>query len=311
MRRSQTRVSGGTRLNGAPLPSQRFFRIAGALLMAIAGATHAVSAVDLPVVFVSIPPQKFLVEHLVGGHARVEVMLPPGASPATYEPTPRQMAALNAAILYFQIGVPFEGPVLAKIPTLAPDLEVVDCRQGISLVPMEGGDDEHGHGPLDPHIWLDPIRMKMVARTTARTLSEKVPAAAADIEGSLTSLLEAIDETDRRVEARLAPFKGRELLVFHPAYGYFARRYGLVQIAVEAGGKAPSARQLAEIVEGLGDRMTPAIFVQPQFSRTTAQRVADALGCQVVVLDPLAENYPANVETMAERIAAAMENPDG
>lgn len=278
-----------------------------AVLLAIAVFFPAAAA-DLPLVFVSIPPQKYLADHLAGGHARVEIMLPPGASPATYEPTPRQMAALNGAVLYLQIGVPFEGPVLAKISTLAPGLEVVDCRQGVTLVPMEGGDDGHGHGPLDPHIWLDPMKMKTVARTTAGALSQRLPAAAAGIESRLAILLEAIDATDRRVAARLAPFKGRDLLVFHPAYGYFARRYGLVQDAVEAGGKAPSTRQLAEIVKGLGDRPTPAIFVQPQFSQTAARRVADALGCQVVVLDPLAEEYLANLETMAERIASAMVN---
>ncbi len=275
------------------------------MIAALAPAAAARST-DRPVVFVSIPPQKFVVEHLAGGQVQVEVMLPPGASPATYEPTPRQMAALTGADLYLQIGVPFEGPVLGKISTVAPGLEVVDCRQGIQLDPMENHDDDHGHGPLDPHIWLDPIRMKTVARTTARVLSEKFPAAAAGIERSLTGLLAAIDATDRRVQARLEPFKGRDLLVFHPAYGYFARRYGLVQRAVESGGKAPSSRQLAEIVDGLHDRNTPAIFVQPQFSQTAARRVADALGCQVVMLDPLAEQYLVNLETMADTIATEM-----
>jgi zinc transport system substrate-binding protein len=259
-----------------------------------------------PVVFVSIPPQKFVVEHLAGDQVRVEVMLPPGASPATYEPTPRQMAALNGAVLYLQIGVPFEGPVLAKLSSVAPGLEVVDCRQGIQLEPMESHSDDHGHGPLDPHIWLDPMRMKTVARTTARALGEKLPAAAAGIDSSLTALLAAIDATDGRVGTKLAPFKGRDLLVFHPAYGYFARRYGLIQIAVETEGKAPSSRQLAEIVDGLRGRKSPAIFVQPQFSQTAARRVADALGCQVVMLDPLAEQYLANLESMADRIATAM-----
>jgi len=293
------------------VPTPRLLPLAVVLLLAVAVSIPAATAAELPVVFVSIPPQKYLVEHLVGGHARVEVMLPPGGSPATYEPTPRQMAALNEAVLYFQIGVPFEGSILSRISTLGPSLQVVDCRQGITLVPMEGSDDGHGHGPLDPHIWLDPIRMKTVARTTATALSERVPAAAADINSLLPGLLEAIDEADRRVAARLAPFRERDLLVFHPAYGYFARRYGLVQIAVEAEGKAPSARQLAEIVKGLGDRPIPAIFVQPQFSQTAAQRVADALGCQVVVLDPLAEQYLANLEMMAERIATAMEGLNG
>ena len=194
VRRRQTRVPVCARVMGRLVATVRVARLAVALLLAVAVSFRTATAADLPVVFVSIPPQKFVVEHLAGDLARVEVMLPPGASPATYEPTPRQMAALNGAVLYLQIGVPFEGPVLAKISTLAPDLEVVDCRQGVTLVPMEDSDDGHGHGPLDPHIWLDPVRMKTVARTTARALSEKVPAAAAGIE----SLLSRPPRGDRR-----------------------------------------------------------------------------------------------------------------
>lgn len=283
------------------------FWIGAALLPALVSQAAAFGA-DLPTVFVSIAPQKFIVEQLVGDHARVEVMLPAGASPATYEPTPRQMAALNSASLYLQIGAPFEEPILSRISTLMPDLVVVDCRAGITLEPMESHDDGHGHGPLDPHIWLDPLLMKTVARTTARALREDLPAASSGIDSRLSALLEAITETDVRIDRILRPFAGRELLVFHPAYGYFARRYGLVQIAIEAEGKTPSARRLAEIVESLRPLDAPAIFVQPQFSQTAAKRVADALGCGLVVLDPLAEKYLVNLEIMADRIASAMVN---
>ncbi len=287
------------------MPILRLLSVA-ALVMAVLVSPPQARAADLPVVFVSIPPQKFVVEQLAGDLVRVEVMLPSGASPATYEPTPRQMAALNEAVVYFQIGVPFEGPVLAKISDLMPALEIVDCRQGIVLVPMEIGDDGHDHGPLDPHIWLDPMAMKTVASTTAWALGERMPGSAAGIESSLLRLLLAIDETDLRIGSKMKDFAGRDLLVFHPSFGYFTRRYELVQIAIEPGGKAPSARQLAEIVNSLRGRETPAIFVQPQFSQTAARRVADALGCQLVVLDPLAEDYLVNLENMADRIAAAM-----
>jgi len=294
-------------VRGRAVPLLRVLTLA-ALSIPVLVSPTLLGAADLPVVFVSIPPQKFVVEHLAGNLVRVEVMLPPGASPATYEPTPRQMAALNGAVLYLQIGVPFEGPVLARVSRLMPGLDVVDCRQGITLAPMENVGDGHDHGPLDPHFWLDPATMKTLASTTARALSEMMPSAADDIGASLSGLLGAIDETDLRVGSRMQPLAGRDLLVFHPAYGYFTRRYGLVQVAVESGGKAPTARQLAEIVDSQRDRATPAIFVQPQFSQTAARRVADALGCQLIVLDPLAEDYLVNLEDMADRIAEAMVN---
>ena len=119
-------------------------------------------------VFTSIPPQAFVVDQLVGDLVKIEVLLPPGASPATYEPTPKQMAALDRADLYLQIGAPFERAVLGKITAMMSELEVVDCRHGIELIPIGRGGHHHGDEGLDPHIWLDPQRMKMIATTSAR-----------------------------------------------------------------------------------------------------------------------------------------------
>jgi zinc transport system substrate-binding protein len=257
-------------------------------------------------VYVSIPPQAFLVEALAGDLVQVDVLLPPGASPATYEPTPKQMAALDSAQLYLQIGAPFEGPILAKVSELMPELRVVDCRAGVELEPIGGGGHDHGAGLLDPHIWLDPKLMKIIARTTAEALVALLPDEAPGIEERLAALHRAIDDTDARVADILAPFAGRTLLVFHPAYGYFTRRYRLIQMAVEVDGKAPSARRLATVVDELRQQPVPALFVQPQFSRSAAERVANALDCELVELDPLAGDYLANLEIMADRIAGAL-----
>ncbi len=258
-------------------------------------------------VFVSIPPQAFVVEWLAGNLVQVDVLLPPGASPATYEPTPKQMAALDRAQLYLQIGAPFEGPILAKVSELMPELRIVDCRAGVELEPIGGGGHDHGAGLLDPHIWLDPQRMKNIASTTARALEALLPDEAPGIEERLAALRRAIDDTDGRVADILAPFAGRTLLVFHPAYGYFTRRYGLIQMAVEVDGRAPSARRLTAVVGELRHQPVPALFVQPQFSRSAAERVANALDCELVELDPLAGDYLANLEIMADRIAEGLQ----
>ena len=257
-------------------------------------------------VFVSIPPQAFVVEWLIGNLVQVDVLLPPGASPATYEPTPKQMAALDHAQLYLQIGSPFEGPILAKVAELMPELRVVDCRAGVELEPMGGSGHDHDAGLLDPHIWLDPQRMKIIASTTADALEALLPDEAPGIEERLAALHRAIDDTDTRVADMLAAFAGRTLFVFHPAYGYFTRRYRLIQVAVEEDGRAPSARRLATVVGELRRQPVPALFVQPQFSRSAAERVANALDCELVELDPLAGDYLANLEIMADRIAGAL-----
>ncbi len=176
----------------------------------------------------------------------------------------------------------------------------------MELEPIGGGGHDHGAGLLDPHIWLDPQRMKIIASTTADALEALLPDEAPRIEERLAALQRSIDDTDERVATVLAPFAGRTLLVFHPAYGYFTRRYGLIQAAVEVDGRAPSARRLATVVDELRQQPVPALFVQPQFSRSAAERVANALDCELVELDPLAGDYLANLEIMADRIAGAL-----
>jgi len=116
-----------------------------------------------------------------------------------------------------------------------------------------------------------------------------------------------LDETDARVSAALAPLAGRTMLVFHPAYGYFTRRYGLIQKAIEVDGRDPSARRLATVVDEIRKQPVPALFIQPQFSRSAAERVANALDCELVELDPLAADYLANLENMADRIVRALQ----
>jgi zinc transport system substrate-binding protein len=161
---------------------------------------------------------------------------------------------------------------------------------------------------MDPHIWLDPARMKIVAATSRAALGDVLQDSDSDLDRNLDLLLDEIDLADAQVSTVLDPFDGREILVFHPAYGYFTRRYGLRQMAVETGGRAPSARKLASVLATFEDRAPPAIFIQPQFSSSAAQTIADALGCGVVELDPLAEDYLVNLRTMATRIATALED---
>jgi zinc transport system substrate-binding protein len=267
------------------------------VVTAILMPAQPATARDLPLVFVSIPPLKFVVERLAADAVAIEVLLPPGASPHTYEPTPRQMADLDRARIYLAIGVPFEKAILGKISAVI---------VGVTLLPVMGDADHHGPGAPDPHIWLDPMRMATVAATVAGALTEILPSKKTEIERNLGALERALAATDARVAAILDGLSGRSMVVFHPAYGYFARRYGLHQVAVEAEGKAPSARQLASTVDTLRTESVTAIFIQPQFSRIAADRVAAALGCQVVELDPLAGDYLANLEEMARRIAAAL-----
>jgi zinc transport system substrate-binding protein len=264
-------------------------------------------------VFVSIPPQKFFVQRIAGELVSVDVLLPPGQSPATYEPTPRQVSRLSESTLYFRIGVPFEDRLMKKITDTMPGLSVVDTRQGIELRRMAGahdhdqgnlhGDHVHRPGTPDPHTWLSPRLAMVQALTIHDALAQVLPASTAELRDGLDRLTVDLQRIDRRLAETLEPLRGRSIYVFHPAYGYLTDAYGLNQVAVEIEGKEPSARLLAELITSARRDGVKAIFHQPQFSRRSVETLAREIGGTAVALDPLAEDYLANLEQMAAVIS--------
>jgi zinc transport system substrate-binding protein len=292
-------------------------------------------------VFVSIMPQKYFVERVGGDRVDVNVLVGAGQSPHTYEPTPRQLADLSGARLLFRVGVPFEDILMPKIESAFKGLTVVDTRKGIELIPMESHDenheaeeahghetereghageethagegrhgqkDEHSHeaGSPDPHIWLDPVRVKIQAQTICDSLSTIDPAGAPIYRRNLKSFQEDLDRLNALIGKALAPIKGKQIFVFHPAYGYFADRYGLEQEAVETGGKEPSAKQLAGLIDKAKRAGVRVIFVQPQLDTKYAATIAEAIGGAVVTLDPLEPDYIRNLEDMAAKVKSAL-----
>jgi len=278
--------------------------IAKAIAFVIAlWALHAGAAsvsVQLPV-FVSILPQKYFVEQVGGARVAVSVMVGPGQSPETYEPTPRQMTALSNARLYFSIGVAFEDTWMKRILAANPALRQVPMQRGIAFLPLIGpGGEPRG---TDPHIWTSPQRVKIMAASIRDALIEADPGHRDEFESNYHTFIAELDALDREIRAILAPAKGKPFLVFHPAWGYFAKDYGLRQIPIEAEGKEPGAKSLARVID-LGKREgVKVIFVQTQFSRRTAETVASAIGARVVAVDPLAENYPLNLLRVAHEFA--------
>lgn len=258
-------------------------------------------------VFVSILPQAFFVERIGGEHVAIQVLVGPGESPATYEPTPKQMAQMAESDLYFAIGVPFETAVLPRLRDSFKDLEIVETQAGIEMARLEGHKHEGHEGEhLDPHVWLSPRHARIIAENIKDTLTRIDSAHADDYVSNLAKLEADLDETDAKVARHLQSLRGEEIYVFHPAYGEFAEAYGLTQVAIEVEGQSPSAKQLAEMIERARAHNVKVIFVQPQFSQRTANTVAEAVGAEVVTLDPLSRDYLTNLKDMAEKIRDAL-----
>lgn len=272
-----------------------------ALWLVPAGAASASAPLA---VFVSILPQKYFVERVGGAQVAVSVMVGPGRSPETYSPTPQQMTALSDARLYFSIGVPFEDRWMKRILAANPDLRQVQMQRGIALLPLVGPGG--ALGGADPHVWTSPPQVKIMAATIRDALSEADPAHRGEFDSHYSAFIAGLGVLDREIRETLAPARGKPFMVFHPAWGYFAKDYGLRQIPIEAEGKEPGAKSLARVID-LGKREgVKVIFVQTQFSRRTAQTVAAAIGARVVAVDPLAGNYPQNLLRVAREFAAAL-----
>lgn len=301
------------RLYVLPLP----FIIILALAVIMAAAATALARAPLNV-FVSILPQKYFVERIGGKDVRVSVMVPPGGNPATYEPTPRQIASLSRAQVYFRIGVPFEAGWIHKIQSLNPALLVVDTRTGIKLRPIDRyhrGEDEKGQTEsgevhpkeeLDPHIWLSPRLVKCQAETILKTLSSLNPGRKSVYQKNFELFCSDLEQVDREIRQALENLPTRKFMVFHPSWGYFADEYDLIQIPIEVEGKEPSPRELARIIEVARREKIKVIFIQSQFSIRSAETVARAIGGHVVPIDPLAEDYLANLRVIASTLATEL-----
>lgn len=263
----------------------------------------SVGVMAAPTVFVSILPQKYFVERIAGDAVRVEVLVPPGHSPATYEPLPRQMAALEKAPLYFRIGVAFEDLWLPALRERRPGLRVVDTRQGVELLPMAGAGTG---GRLDPHIWTSPRRVRQQAATIRTALSELLPEKKSAFAAAEQRFAAELQQLDSELLAQLAPFSGRPFFVFHPSWGYLAADYGLRQIVIESAGKEPGPQALAKTLAAAKQAGARTIFVQRQFSQQSAAAVAREIGGRVVAIDPLAEDFMGNTRQVARELVSGL-----
>lgn len=267
-------------------------------------------------VVVGIAPVASLVERLGSSDVAVDVLVRADQDPHTYEPTPRQVAALAEAKLLIVVGMPFEASLARRIGTNSGHLRVVDASRAIEKRMIDAsesccnhaGHAAHGHPAPDPHVWLAPASLKVLAKNIADALAEVDPSRAAAYRERLATLAADIDRRDAAIRALLEPARGETIYVYHPSLGYFCDAYGLRQKAIETGGKAPSPRQLRELIGQAKTDGVRVIFVQKQFDPRGARAVADAIGGRVVPIDPLAEDVLGNIETIAKAVVAARQN---
>jgi zinc transport system substrate-binding protein len=262
-------------------------------------------------VFVSIPPQKYFVQKIGGDLVSVAVLVPAGADPHTYEPKPKQMAELTKCAVYFAVGIDFEKAWLPRIAGTNPKMRIVHTDDGIKKIIMtDHHHDKMGHhhhgGTQDPHVWLSPALVKIQAEHIFHALIDIDPDNWMRYKNNYTAFLEEIDILDAELKNLFAGRKGDRFMVFHPSWGYFAKKYDLEQVPIEIEGKAPKPAQLTTLIRYAREHGIRVVFVQPQFSAKSAEMISHEIGGHVVHVDPMAENWAGNLREVARKFVTAV-----
>ncbi len=269
-------------------------------------------------VVVSILPQKEFVKAVGGENVNVYVLIPPGASPATYDPSPQDLVRLENADVYFRVGhIEFEKSHVGEFVSMNPEMKVVDTSEGVTLRYLgeeehheheEDHADEHDHQGVDPHIWLSPKAVVIQVENVYQALADANPENTAVYRKNADDYMAELNALDGELADKLGELETKKFIVFHPAWGYFADNYGLEQVAIEHEGKDPTADQLQHIIDEAKHENIKVVFVQEQFSTEMAESVAEEIQGVVVRIDPLAENYMENLREVGNTISKNLRN---
>jgi len=280
--------------------------ITGVLVITVAACSNPapVPVNDKTGVAVTILPQQEFVARVGGDKVDITVMVPPGASPHTYEVTPAQMVQLSKAKAYFKVGSPieFELAWLDKLLAQNKDMLVVDCSKGVNFIESDDPDETD----TDPHIWTSPCNVKTMVQNICTGLSQVDPQNSQYYETNRDSYIQKLDELDAEINASLGDTGSRTFIVYHPAWGYFAHDYGLIQLGIEQEGKEPQAAYMARLINQARSQNIKVIFVSPEFDSRSAEAIAREIGGKVVIIDPLAGDYLDNMRKVASAFKEAL-----
>lgn len=266
-----------------------------------------------PLVTTTILPTQYFVEQIAGDTVDVEALVGKGADPHTYEPKPNQMKSVEKSELHFAVGMEFDEIWLPRLKKQFPNLEIVETQKGIEKIEMaphahhdhddhdhDDHDDHdhdhddhahHHHSGLDPHIWLDPVLVKTQAKNILDALKAKYPKNAKIYDENYAKFIKILDDLDSDIKQKLSNLKTNKFVVYHPSWGYFAKRYDLVQVPIEIEGKEPKPAELKELIDEIKKEGIKVVFVAPQFSKNSAKVIANEANAEVIEIDQLPLNW--------------------
>ncbi|MFP4288982.1 MAG: metal ABC transporter solute-binding protein, Zn/Mn family [Bacteroidota bacterium] len=253
------------------------------------------------VVSVSIPPLSYFIDRLTDNSLDVNIMVPDGASHATYSPTTRQMQKLSDSGVFFQIGyLGYEKAFQRNLNNLNPDMVVVNLSDNVQLIrgpEIDHGDHVH-EGGIDPHIWMSPSIMLKLLPALKNTIIANHQDLKDVVEQNYTLLYNEVEQVHQEFVGLGEEIQNKGFMIFHPALTYTARDYGLTQIPIEHEGKEPSPSQLREIIRKGQD--IPVVFIQKEYDIRNARIIAEETGAEIVQINPMDYNWMESMNQIKE-----------
>ena len=263
----------------------------------------------IPTVTVTIEPYRYFVEQIAGNKVKVNVMVPAGSNPETYEPTAQQMVELSNSTLYFKVGkIGFEETWMKKLTDNAPYMIVIDTSKGITPA-------KTASGVIDPHTWMSTTSANQIANNICKALCEEMPEDSTYFVKRQLKFKKVIDKVNRQTSHFLAcAKKAREMMthqktqkvpfvIYHPALTYFAKDYGLAQYPIEEEGREPSIAQLQALIDKAKREQIQTVFIQKEFANRNTQTFIGATGAKPININPLTYDWEREMITIAQKLA--------
>lgn len=248
------------------------------------------------IINVTIEPERFLTEAIVGDKYKVNTIVPKGSNPEIYEPSPEQLVKLSEGSLYLRIGqIGFEQIWMERIRQNAPNMHIYDLSKGI-IKPEKGK-------YVDPHIWTSVVNMQIMAQHLVSILEKEDPRNIEFYRKRAAVFIDKLKKMDRIFRTKLNVIPNRSFLIYHPTLTYFAKDYDLDQIAIEKEDKEPTPFTIKETINECKQKRVRLILLQKEFDIKNTQMIANQLEANVVQFDPLAYNWPETMQRVVEAIA--------
>lgn len=300
-------------------PNMRTFKIIISILIplmlglaVVAGCSSR--STDKPVITVSIQPQKYLLDQIVGDKIDVKCLLSNGGNPESYDPSFTHLMNVDRSLAYLRVGnVGFEEAILGRIQESNPNLKIVNTSEGITLIEGthdHGKKDDGHHHDIDPHTWSSVKNARIIARNMLEAIKNVDPSNSKYYQANFERFDARLDSLDKAYATVLAPHRGESFLVMHPSLSYLARDYGLNQVSVNKAGKESSISSIQATIDRAKAGDAKVIFVQKELDSRQAESIIEGINATRVDINPLTYDWETEMTRIVNALSTGGEPSD-